>query len=114
VPRLQHNYAMTTHAAQGVTVDEVAAIVRDSGETVRRWVHRHEVLGAQQPQHGIPLALPGHAPTVAGANRVYNRSRVRRHHPCRETVRQRGSQATGGGRGDARTCAVKRGRELRH
>ena len=27
MPRLQHNYAMTTHAAQGVTVDEVAAIV---------------------------------------------------------------------------------------
>lgn len=89
VPRLQHNYAMTTHAAKGVTVDEVAAIVRDSGETVRLWVHRHEVLGAQQPQHGIPLALLGHAPTATGVNRVYNRSRVRRHHPCWETVRQR-------------------------
>lgn len=86
MPRLQHNYAKTTHAAQGVTVDEVAAIVRDSGETVRRWVHRHEVLAAQQPQHRIPLALLGHVPAAAGANRVYNSSRVR-HHPCRETVR---------------------------
>ncbi len=29
-------------AEQGLTVSEVAAIVRESGETVRRWIHRYE------------------------------------------------------------------------
>ena len=33
MPRLQHNHAMTTHAAQGVTVDEVAAIVTAAVES---------------------------------------------------------------------------------
>ncbi|WP_210250343.1 helix-turn-helix domain-containing protein [Methylobacterium planeticum] len=32
-------------AEQGLAVSEVAAIERESGETVRRWIHRYEAEG---------------------------------------------------------------------
>jgi transposase len=32
-------------AEQRLTVSEVAVIVRESGETVRRWIHRYEAKG---------------------------------------------------------------------
>ena len=45
-------------AEQGRAVSEVAAIVRESGETVRRWVHRYEAEGidglADAPRSGKP------------------------------------------------------------
>ncbi|MBY0295456.1 MULTISPECIES: helix-turn-helix domain-containing protein [Methylobacterium] len=45
-------------AEQGLAVSEVAAIVRESGETVRRWVHRYEAEGidglSDAPRSGKP------------------------------------------------------------
>jgi transposase len=45
-------------AEQRLAISEVAAIVRESGETVRRWVHRYEAEGidglADAPRSGKP------------------------------------------------------------
>ncbi|MGH1575029.1 helix-turn-helix domain-containing protein [Methylobacterium sp. P31] len=45
-------------AEQGLTISKVAAIVRESGETVRRWAHRYETEGidglSDAPRSGKP------------------------------------------------------------
>jgi len=50
-------------AEQRLAISEVAAIVRESGETVRRWVHRYEAEGLD----GLSDAPRSGKPAKAGA-----------------------------------------------
>jgi transposase len=50
-------------AEQGLTISKVAAIVRESGETVRRWAHRYEAEGID----GLSDAPRSGKPAKAGA-----------------------------------------------
>lgn len=53
-------------AEQGLTLSEVAAIVRESGETVRRWVHRYEAEGTTaSPTRRARASRPKPEPLIA-------------------------------------------------
>ena len=67
-------------AEQGLAVSEIAAIVRESGETVRRWVHRYEAEGIDGLSDAPRSGKPAKAGTVYRERLV---ELVRRRHPIR-------------------------------
>src|SRR3978361_2573570 len=67
-------------AEQGLAVSEIAAIVRESGETVRRWVHRYEAEGID----GLSDAPRSGKPAKAGT--VYRERLVELVRRCHSTL----------------------------